>query len=555
MATHRVQVAASTLATLALASCGSAPTPSPLPAKPIAQAALTCDGSTSPAPQSQFPPGYDYPQATQAWDGSGNGGRVRLHAWCVFAGLNSIAPGTQTPVWQTWGNSTNAFPLQNNPWRGQGGAAVQRAVTRNRANAHVAAAREVGAINNPAPIYGVNPAIANNPRYQACLAPITGTSPQLYQLKDGALFQSNGDILIAGVTYNQAALSAIHLGSLFNAATLDAMLPAQPTSPPVTGATMPPDAIVLKPMLWPVARHTYTALPIWDWDNHRPGSAADGTYAGYEMQQWWTRAVAITDLANPEVPSAVRFLYGVRDADQRPLGPNTYSGTSQIAPPLLQAVGLDRFYHHTYAAAELDAMTACDRAILDASAYWAYDRAFTAGDSLVLVAMHMMTKEQPGWTFQSAWWHPDARACPPSSQAGVRYCGGRPTNLADPTFANYMITTTYGAPQLPGKGNYYAPPGTQGPAWPVAYNPYIELAAAHPITTNCMNCHHRAAWPPRLELAKPDDQRASSYLQDRPTHPNALEVFPAQAAVFDGLVTLDSMWAISDRAGYPLAPR
>jgi hypothetical protein len=273
------------------------------------------------------------------------------------------------------------------------------------------------------------------------------------------------------------------------------------------------------------------------------------------MQKWWTRAVAITDLPNPSLPPSVRFLYGVLDASgKKPLGPNTYSGTSQITPPLLQAVSVDRFYHHQYTQPELDAMSPCDRAILDASAFWAFNRAFAADDSLVLVAMHIMTKEQPASTFQSAWWHPDALACQAPSHAGLRYCSSRPTNLADPTFANYMITTTYGATQIRGKGNYYAPPGTKAPVWPVAYNPYIELAAAHPITTNCMNCHHRAAWPPRLELNKPDDGRASSYLQaNATTTPNALEVFGMQDAVLNGLVTLDSMWAISDRAGYAAA--
>ena len=90
-----------------------------------------------------------------------------------------------------------------------------------------------------------------------------------------------------------------------------------------------------------------------------------------------------------------------------------------------------------------------------------------------------------------------------------------------------------------------------GEVWPVAFNPYIELAAAHPITTNCMNCHHRAAWPPRVELDKPDQGRVSLYLQSSPANPNALEVFDSSNDVFRGLLMLDSMWAISDRAGFP----
>lgn len=96
----------------------------------------------------------------------------------------------------------------------------------------------------------------------------------------------------------------------------------------------------------------------------------------------------------------MRFLYGVFHPNRAMLGPTLYDGAD--------VVGLDRFYSKTYAKSELDSLSACDRALLDASAYWTYNREFQAGDSLALVAMHIMTREQPGWTFQSAWWHPRA---------------------------------------------------------------------------------------------------------------------------------------------------
>ena len=537
------------------AACGPRkPTPSVGGGAP--QAALACDAQVIPPPQSQFPPGYDYPQATQPWVDQRQGDRTRLHAWCLFAGLNSTAVGTTKPVWKTWGNSTQAFPLQYNPWPastpGPSGAALERPAplnAKNRSNAKVGASGEEGAINFAGPVYGVNQDIVNNPAYQGCLQKMSSPGPALYQLKDGAQFQSNGDIMVAGVTYNQAALDAILQRNLFDASVLNRSLPPQPGSPATSMAPMPPESVVLKPMLWPVAKGSYTALPIWDWDAHPPGSAADGQYAGYEMQQFWSRAVAVTDLPDPRLPPQVSFLYGVLDAAYKPLGPNTYRATPQLAPPPLQVVGVDRFYRLQFTQAELDAMmqqSPCDRAILDASAYWAYNRAFAAGDSLVLVAMHMMTKEQDTWTFQSAWWHPDALACKDD-----RFCGNRPGNLSDQTFANYMMTTTYGMTQKKGNPNYYAPPSTKGEVWPVAFNPYIELAAAHPITTNCMNCHHRAAWPPRVELGKQDGGRASLYLQASPANPNALETFDFTNPVFSGLTMMDSMWAISDRAGFP----
>ena len=163
--------------------------------------------------------------------------------------------------------------------------------------------------------------------------------------------------------------------------------------------------------------------------------------------------------------------------------------------------------------------------------------------------MHIITKEQPDWTFQSLWYSPDADKL---TSADIAVAG--PRISVDKTFQHYLLTTTYGTTQGKGHQNYYAPPNTQPNAdiWPVAYNPYIELAASHPITTNCMNCHHRAAWPPFTSQTKPDEGRASTYLQETPPNPNALEVFPETASIFNGLLTVDSMWAVSDR--YPPIP-
>lgn len=507
------------------------------PVKKAVKAATTniCDTGTVPSPDSNFPKGFDYPQQVQPWVKSGNGGRMRLHSWCLFAGLNQPAPSGQGFVWQSWKTSTQAFPFQGNPWNA--GAPARRPGTLNARNFANATTTGNNPINNPAPVYPVNTAIAKNPAYQACLEPIPN-QPGRQQLRDGIHLQSNGDVMIAGVIYNDAAINNILGTGLYDAASLTNKLPPAAGSPATSINDFPVSSIVLKPMFWPVRKGQYTLLPVWDWDQHKPGSADDGKYAGFEMQKIWTRAVAITDLPNPVTPASLQFLYGVYDSTGKvALGPNAYSGSS------LQAVSVKDFYHRQYNKADLQQLSACDRALLDASAYWAYNQPFQEGDYVVLVAMHIMTKEQPEWTFQSAWWHPDAA----SPNCG-RFCGGRPTNLTDQTFTHYYMTTTYGTEQIKGNSNYYAPPTTVGPVWPVAYNPYIELAASHPITTNCMNCHHRAAWPP---LAHQIEGRQASYLQTSPNNPNALEVFASSNPIFNGLLTVDAMWAVSDRAGMP----
>jgi hypothetical protein len=65
-----------------------------------------------------------------------------------------------------------------------------------------------------------------------------------------------------------------------------------------------------------------------------------------------------------------------------------------------------------------------------------------------------------------------------------------------------------------------------------------------------MNCHHRAAWPPDTTSKPVGSYPQSAYLQASPANPNALEYFATTNPIFNGQVTVDSMWAVSDRAGW-----
>jgi hypothetical protein len=137
----------------------------------------------------------------------------------------------------------------------------------------------------------------------------------------------------------------------------------------------------------------------------------------------------------------------------------------------------------------------------------------------------------PHWTFQSVWWHDQPDKGP--------YALNRPAKIPDGPWKHYLLISTYGIPQA---GNYKQ--------WPVVYNPYIELAAGHPIATNCMNCHHRASWPraPQAGADRTITCPYASYEATGKNAPNALDVFNMQNPIFNGLLTLDSMWAVSDRA-------
>src|SRR5262249_34530340 len=187
-------------------------------------AVTTCDMTTVPPPGSNFPKGYDYPQQVQQWVTPGMGGRVRLHGWCLFAGLNLQSTPNGPLLWQNWKTSTQAFPYQYNPWKGVGAAALPHGRpaplnARNIANAKVGGPNP---INNPAPQYPINAAVAKNPKYAACLQSMGNPAhPDWYALKDGLHLESNGDIMVAGVIYNDDAFSNILKQYLYNAVVLD----------------------------------------------------------------------------------------------------------------------------------------------------------------------------------------------------------------------------------------------------------------------------------------------------------------------------------------------
>lgn len=475
----------------------------PGPAGRTATAAWAC-----PAPR-PVPAGFGYPQTratVEKWVATRDEKATRAHGWGLFAALNTAAAGV--PVWQSWCTETQAFRTSASR---SVGAREPTHGERPMRTFKVANGPTTGELINFKihPIYPVPSAVLNNQQYAQCIQPAGATSP-IATLANGPQFQNNGDIMVAGVIYNDVAYRWIREQQLYSYARLDSLKPRS-SKERTAIASLPEGSIALKPMMWPVKATGFTALPVWDdvKSDHR-------LYTGFEVQSQWPRAVAVTaDRIRPSVVK-VSFLNGVWEGDAngkpvRRLPQNTYANAA--------TVGLDQFYHYR---PQLSSLGACDRAILDASANYAYGRDFRQGDYLVLIAMHVMTKEQPAWTFQSVWWSDRPDQGP--------YAADRP-NLPDAVgpWRHYLMASTYGWPAQPG-----------GSTWPIAYNPYIELAADHPIETNCMNCHHRAAWP----------EDGKGYLE--PGGPGALDIFAQDnKTIFDGRLAVDSLWSIADRVPSP----
>lgn len=160
------------------------------------------------------------------------------------------------------------------------------------------------------------------------------------------------------------------------------------------------------------------------------------------------------------------------------------------------------------------------------------------GDIMLLVAMHVTTKEISNWTWQTFFWAPDPEN-PPSPSDAVA-AGVRPKQLSGAA-AHYAVSTAYAMvrPNQPISG------GTNKNVAPViGYNPYLEpnLGAINDpktnpnhlnpkfmwgVQSNCMSCHAQAYYPANFIYT------ADQYVDMK------------DQKFFGGTVQLDFAWSIA----------
>lgn len=461
------------------------------------------------------------PQALQHAIDARQPQELRAHAWTLWAGLEQpISADDAWPVWWTWSTTTQLFeePIPAaealTPMSRHRHAARELARRALAASEGPAAAPDAsvdhtdecfddqgkGVIFFPSPTYvlpsdlvakaGLDPACAE-PKHAA--QPGSGCS-----LSDGEHFQNNGDILVATESYSPQGADRIVAKGYDQAAVLDALR--------AEGTTMLPDLateqVTTKHMMWPVKAEGLSALPV-----HRDLPRSQWCqYNGYET---WDAMVAVDPEASTRGKGEVDFLFGVWNHAGTEVLPTKHAS--------VEVVPMSELYWWHVDEAAWAALADEDRLILDAASRWAHGKPFEPGDYVVAVASHIITKEIPQWTLQSAWWSDRPNEGP--------YAADRPSlPEAQGPWDHYLMTIAYGIPTEPG-----------GSVLPIAYNPYIELAATHPVATNCRNCHLRAGWT----------NADSSYLV--PTGPGPLANIGPSDPIFEGLLLTDFQWVISDR--------
>jgi hypothetical protein len=178
----------------------------------------------------------------------------------------------------------------------------------------------------------------------------------------------------------------------------------------------PRSAIALKLVWYPLHRDRPATLPIWDGTPVRPDA-----------------------LGNPD---------------------RTWPRTITIDP----RTELDRFLHRTLAPADLPSARRV-----------AHDPTLTAGDPVILLGMHVTTKEIPDWVWATYWWHDR----PDDGPLGA----DRPAAVPGAA-RHYLMDVAYSA----------ATPLADDHGPHACMNPWLEARFPSGLHSNCLTCHQRAAF-------------------------------------------------------------
>ena len=425
---------------------GTAPAPAPAPAPAAA-------GAIYPQP---IPPRFNIPgnrQALQKLADSNNVKGIRQHAWDIWAGLSadsrSSYQGKTLPIWETWLATGQVFtsPPTEVPPNGELPPLTRpgREFKAPHQFAHGAAALQVPVMTNPGALVGFNKFDPTMTRYAwvGHDGPSNpGNKPPYYYTS----FKSQWNLNLAWPADTKLAERKV----------VDA----------------PASAMELKPVLQLVFAKKLTALPFWQGPraSTAPGCAQVAVAKLIRPRgkttpsnchpdpSTWTSCVLV-DAAHPAAALRAATPQELAAAD-RSQAPKCTSA---------QYGGIDLLYHFAMDAQEAAAYNAAQGST-----------AAAAGDSMVLVAMHVNTKEIVDWTWQTFYWQ--AGQATPDAYPGSAQ--DKPATLKSP-WSNYNMCAAYA------QTTHANDRGEMN----VCFNPYLETSSGIPdgLRSNCVSCHGTAA--------------------------------------------------------------
>lgn len=239
-------------------------------------------------------------------------------------------------------------------------------------------------------------------------------------------------------------------------------------------ATPLPSATMLKPTFWVVKKNQPVMIPYWK----GPHLDITGTLtAKRPVASTWTQFVLYdpTGKADPNKQYPVKIL-----------GPNGFE-ERMVKPD--KVVTANDFYALPLTQSDVDYIKAGN--IFTIGGLNTQD--IEACDLALLVGMHVTSAEFKNWTWQTFWWSP----FPDDNN--------QPTVKAP--FTHFNVATAY----------YFDTPENKPH---IAFNPYLETPIEGPIfmdpsdhgsRSNCMTCHHAAAYPTINRTANPANMLLGSY--------------------------------------------
>ncbi len=447
-------------------------------------------------------PGYNFPEPEPTILGWVNNqpaqsSNIYLHGWGLWTSLNmpSGEPAfglPNAPVYLTWASKQELEML------------TQKQVATNLENkALVKRQLSLGPVTQQLK-FGIR-----STGHKAVATPTGGTekaAAPTVATPDTAVFET--------VSYSPDASNWILQNGLFKLSTFKKLYAEKQQEIPV----FPNTAISLKPVYKVIAKNG--------------GNLVNGRY--YAMPAWPGTPEVTPNIIKNGFPEK-NWNAGCVYVDIQNNGSSTAKGTDASCsnPTTDSTYGLGDFVNIPVTADNLSQMQVVDQSV-------------AIGDTLILVAMHVTSREITEWTWQTFFWTPDP-VNPPSPSDKV-IAAARPLGQLNGAPAHYAASFAYQmiAPNQPvDGGNNLGTPV-------VGYNPYLEsgfsakvfgmsVPVVDPKTgqewvgkvgvqTNCMTCHALAAVA----------------LQGKGT-PYATDFYiPRNDPVFKGTVQADFLWSIAD---------
>jgi hypothetical protein len=390
------------------------------------------------------------------WVTNNDQNSMRAHGWALWQGITSITAKSQGwPVFDTWYTDTEV--LAGKPSSPK--AALFRATRGKGRPTHHFEGFE-----------------------QFHHAKVAGAQPLRRALSTARTSPAAGGLQVIGFNKFDADYANFVWNNNYNTATgLWKLQDSWPVGTPAAQRTVTPfvnTAISLKPVYQvvngPKHHGGITVLPYWLGDlTTGPQNSSNPANPTFDT---WNQCVVV--YSTPTAPASQVI-------------PNCSNGK-----PATGFVSVKEFFNFALSADEAKNVCATQPDIQPCNVH--------AGDFAILVAMHMSTRENSNWTWQTFWWNyhqPFPYGAPPSS-------------IPAP-FNHYAMCTAYSMTNNP--------PNSLNGQNVLCYNPYLETGLPGVVGTesNCMSCHTTAAYgnnpnnPPVTN---------SNYVQLAPNYPSFLHM-------------------------------